>query len=110
MTMQETLKGFIQRYKDRKQAVKDYEDNDRMVNNFNQKKLSHNERVLNKLMEQNRQKQISRQLEFELSRRKNEDKQQAKKLFGSHNKLWKDNSLMKTKNVFMNQKCILRSK
>ena len=108
MTINETLKGFIERWKNRNQNIKDFEANERMVNNFNQKKLSHNERVLNKLMEQNRQEYIKKQLENELIRRKNQDKQQARNMFQTNNKLWRDNSLMKTKNVFIGQKSILR--
>ena len=107
MGINDTIRNFIERWKQRKQVVKDFESNEKMVNNFNQKKLSHNERVLNKLMEQNRQVEIKKHLDFELIRRRNEDKQHAKNLLTSDRKLWTDNSLMKTKNLFVNNKSIL---
>lgn len=110
MTINDTLRSFIERYKARKQATKDYESNEKMVETFNQRKLPHNERVLNKLLEQNRQERIKEQLEYELIRRRNQDKQSARNMLSSDNKLWKDNSLMKTKNLFINNKSILKSK
>lgn len=108
MTITETIGNFIERYKSRKQAAKDYERNENMVDSFNQKKLPHNERVLNKLLEQNRQEQIKKRLDFELTRRRNQDKQKARNMLGSNRKLWQDNSLMKTKNLFVNNKSILK--
>ena len=110
MAINDTLRNFIERYKERKKAVKYYQANEKMVDNFNQRKLSHNERVLNKLMEQNRQEQIKKQLEYELVRRRNQDKQSARNMLSSDKKLWKDNSLMKTKNLFINNKSILKSR
>ena len=110
MTINDTLRNFIERYKSRKQNIKDFESNEKMVEGFHQRKLSHNERVLNKLMEQNRQEQIKKQLDFELIRRRNQDKQQARNMLGSNKKLWTDNSLMKTKNLFVNNKSILKSR
>ena len=109
MGINDTIRGFIERYKERKQAVKDYELNDKIQTNFEQRKLPHNERVLNKLLEQNRQEQIKKNLDFELVRRRNIDKQKAKQMLGSDNKLWRDNSLMKTKNIFIGQKSILKN-
>lgn len=110
MTINETLKGFIDRWKSRKQSVKEFEDNEKMVHSFQQKKLSHNERVLNVLLEQNRQKQIKQQLEYEIIKRRNENHQSARNLLGADKKLWKDTSLMKTKNLFKNNKSILNSR
>jgi hypothetical protein len=107
MTINETLKGFVERWKSRKRSVKEFEDNEKMVHSFQQKKLSHNERVLNVLLEQNRQQQIKQQLEYEIVKRRNENHQSARNLMGSTNNLWKDNSLMKTKNLFQNNKSIL---
>jgi len=109
MGINDTIKNFIERYKSRKETVKNFEDNEKMVDKFNQRKLSHNERVLNVLQEQNRQEYIKKQLDFELTKRKNQDKQRAHNMLGSDNKLWKDNSLMKTKNVFIGQKSILKN-
>ena len=109
MGINDTIRSFIERYKERKQKVKDFESNEKMVDGFQQRKLSHNERVLNKLMEQNRQEQIKKQLEFEIVRRRNQDKQQARNMLGSNRKLWTDNSLMKTKNLFINNKSILKN-
>ena len=108
MGINDTLRGFIERWKQRKQATKDYESNEKMVESFNQRKLPHNERVLNKLLEQNRQEQIKKQLEFELIKRRNRDKQNARNMLGSSHGLWKDNSIMKTKNIFIGQRSILK--
>ena len=46
----DTIKNFIERYKQIKETIKNYENNEKMVDMFNQRKLSHNERVLNKLL------------------------------------------------------------
>lgn len=110
MGLNDTLRGFIERYKQRKQSAKEYESNEKMVHSFEQKKLSHNERVLNVLLEQNRQKRIKEQLEIELKNRRNDNHQSARNLLGGDKKLWKDNSLVKTKNLFKNNKSILKSR
>lgn len=109
MSINDTLRNFVERYKTRKQATKDYESNEKMVESFQQRKLPHNERVLNKLLEQNRQEQIKKHLDFELTRRRNQDKQMARNMLSSDKKLWTDNSLMKTKNLFINNKSILKN-
>jgi hypothetical protein len=108
MGINDTLRGFVERWKERKKSYKDYESNEKMVDSFNQKKLPHNERVLNKLLEQNRQENIKKQLDFELIKRRNKDKQKARSMLGSNHELWRDNSLMKTKNIFIGQKSILK--
>lgn len=108
MGINDTLRNFIERYKERKQNIKNFESNEKMVDSFNQRKLSHNERVLNKLMEQNRQVEIKKQLDYELIRRRNQDKQSARNLLTSDRNLWSDNSLMKTKNIFIGQRSILK--
>ena len=109
MGINDTIRNFIERYKERKQNIKNFEDNEKMVHSFEQRKLSHNERVLNTLLEKNRQENIKKQLEYELKRRRNEDHQSARNMFGSNRNLWKDNSLMKTKNLFINNKSILKN-
>lgn len=108
MGINDTIRNFIERYKERKRAYKDYEENERMIESFHQKRLPHNERVLNKLMEMKRQENIKKSLDFELSRRRNEDRRKASKMLGGDNKLWKDTSIMHTKNLFQNNKSILR--
>ena len=102
------IKSIVSRWKEKKQAEKDYIENERMVSKLDQRKLSHHERVLNTLLEQNRQEYIKKQLDFEIARRRNQDKQKARTMLGSSNKLWKDNSLMKTKNLFKGNKSILK--
>lgn len=109
MTIQETIKNLISKHREKNTLYKDYETRENVVNKFEQRKLSHNERVLNKLLEQNRQESIKKQLDYELKRRQNQDKQSARNMLSPNRKMWTDNSLMKTKNIFKNNKSILRN-
>ena len=110
MEINDTIRNFIERYKQKKQNYKDYEQNEKMVESFHQKKLPHNERVLNKLLEMKRQDNIKKQLDFELNRRKNQDHQSARNLLGTSKKVLNNPSIMKTKNIFQNNKSILNSR
>lgn len=109
MGAQELIKNFIERYKNRKLQEKELENQDRLIERIQQKKMSHEERILNKLLEENRQKRIKQRLNFELAKRRNEERKKARELLFCPNKLVNNNRIMKNKNIFKNQKSILKS-
>ena len=61
--------NILERARERKRMQQGYEDNDRIVSNFETKKLSHNERELIKVLEKERQKSIKEALILEEKKR-----------------------------------------
>ena len=85
------IQNLIAKYKERKERAEAYEDDDRARTNFEQRKLSNNERELNTYLENQRQNRINSML--------NQFKEREK-----HEYWHKD--IIRQKNIFGNQRCI----
>ena len=84
------FRDFLAKVRERKQRLKDYEENDRIVNGVEIKKLSHNERELSKILEKERQQSIREALFWEEKRRQCDERIKARQMmtgniFKKHN-------------------------
>jgi len=71
------IKDFIQRARERRLKESEFKDNDRIINSIEEKKKSHNERVLAELLEEERQEYIKEALKWEERKRKLLEKKKA---------------------------------
>ena len=91
---------FINNFKSRNQKFKEYEEDERINRQLSERKLSHNERILNKLMEEERQKQIRNQLDFMVKKRKMEEIDKERNFMKFNKNMFNNSSLLKAKNIF----------
>ena len=56
------LKNFLNHYREKKEKIKEYEDNDKITTRLEQKKKNANERELERYMEEDRQRAIQNAL------------------------------------------------
>lgn len=91
---------FINNFKGRNAKFKEYQEDDRIQRQLSERKLSHNERILNKLMEEERQKQIRNQLDFMVKKRKMEELNKERNFMKFNKNMFNNSSLLKAKNIF----------
>ena len=90
---------FINNFQSRNQKFKEYQEDDRIQSQLHERKLSHNERVLNKLLEEQRQKDIANQLRFMEKQRKVDELQKSRDFMKFNPNLWNDSSILKQKSI-----------
>lgn len=95
------ISDILKRKKERDRRAKEFKDENRMVEKFNEKKQSHWERELVKSLEEERQKCIKEALHFENRRRQAEDKLKAKQMLKFDSTLFKNKSILDEKDNFL---------
>lgn len=97
--------GFIQdmlrKRKERDMKLKAYEDDDFIVNNVGQRKLSHNERVLIKSLEEERQECIKETLLWDAKKRKAEDLLKTRNFMKFNPEHFNQDTILNQKNMFL---------
>jgi hypothetical protein len=92
--------NFINNFKSRNEKWKEFQENDKLNNQLEERKLSHNERILRKLVEEQRQEEIKRQLKFLSWKQQRDEQRKAREFMKFNPKLWNDNSVLRQKNIF----------
>jgi hypothetical protein len=95
------LSDFMERINRRKKAQKEYEDNQRVVNNAEQKKLSHTERELMKVLKEEKEQLMKETLYWENEKRKAKEKLKAREFMQFSPGLFQNDSMLKQKNDFL---------
>lgn len=95
------IREIIENWKQKNMRFKEMEEEDRMVNKLQQRKLGHNERELNKFMEEERQKQITNDLKLAKLKRRWEDKQQEKNMMNFNSGLFNEDVIFTQENMFL---------
>ena len=73
--------NIIQRRRERESKQKEFEENDRIVNNIERKKLSHNEREIIGIMKKEKEKHFQEALRWEEKRRRGEEMFNERQMF-----------------------------
>lgn len=92
---------FMARNSARKQKMKEYEDNDRVVNAVETKKKSHAERELIKSLQEDKEKLMKEALYWENRKRQLEDKKKAYDMMHFNPEFFRHPSILKEKNLFL---------
>lgn len=82
---------------------KQYENEDKVVTGIQQRKLSHNERVYNQLMEEYRQEKIKEGIKMMEEKRKADERNKEKNFMKFNPELFREspeNSILKQPNIF----------
>lgn len=82
--------------------MREFEENDRILNNVEQRKLSHYERELIKSMEAEKQKLLKETLHWENKKRMAEDKLNARNMMKFNPEFFTEDVVLKSKNIFLN--------
>lgn len=93
---------LIARANHRKQALKEYEEKDRIVETVSQRKMSHNERVLLKSLEEERQELIKEALYWDNRKRMALEKLKAHNMMKFNPEFFNNSSILNEKNRFLN--------
>jgi len=88
---------FLEKMKQRKNRLDEIESEERMQNIANQKKLSHNERELIKILEKDKQQAIREALILEEKKRRAEEKLKSRQMMQSDFCLFRNPSILKEK-------------
>lgn len=86
------IKNIIENSKNRNFKLKEAEENERIMRKVRERSMGHNERELNKMLEEERQKEIAHGLRFMNFKRKFEDKQKARRMMTFNADLWSPNN------------------
>jgi hypothetical protein len=95
------IKEIIQRRKEKDRKVKEIEENDRIIRNLEEKKMSHYERELMRSLEEERQELIKEALKWDIRKRQAEDKIKAKQMMKFNSEMFNNDSILREKNVFL---------
>lgn len=95
------LKDFILRSKARKSRMSDYEDGERIAHTIDERKKSHNERVLAELLEEERQLNIKEALDWEKKKRAMQDKLKARQMMKFNPEFFNKDVVLNQKNIFL---------
>lgn len=75
------LKNFLERKREREARVRRAEDDDRVLNNIERKKLSHNEREVIGFLRREKEEHLKDALRFEEQRRRTEELCKEREMF-----------------------------
>lgn len=90
------IADFLRKSKERKERINSMNEQDGAVSGLETRKLSHNERELNKILERDKQEAIREALHWEEQRRKAKERTQARKMMMFDDNLFSDdNNLLK---------------
>jgi len=96
------ISNFLARRKNNENRQKEYEDNDKIVGNVEEKKKSHAERELIKVLETERQTAMKEALIEEEKCRQLRERLKARQMMKFNPEFWNDNSIMHQKSIFLN--------
>ena len=88
------IKEWIDNWKEKQRQFKSFDEFERHKEKIAERKLPHNERVLNTLLEEERQKQIKRDLKLLKLKRKFEEKKNMRDSMKFNSSLFKDNTFV----------------
>ena len=92
---------MVQRRKERDNKIKEWEDNDRIGNGIQERKKSHNERELEKILEREKQESIKEVLRIEEQRRQAKDRLDARNMMKFNGDMFRQKSILEERNVFL---------
>ena len=103
------LKDVIRRMREGKEVYKEMEVQDRASEKLQERKLSSNERALNKIIKKQREEYIKKELDNYYKKEDNDywhkDVISQKNIFkGTHSQLKQPNVVLKQKNIFVNNR------
>ena len=95
------IREFIEKARNKDRKWKEMQEDDRLVNRLEERKLPHNERVLNKLLEEEKQEAIKDAV-TEITRVNKLKEKQRESDFMKFNPEWfsDDNCILKQENIF----------
>lgn len=96
------FKDIIAREKERKDKLGEYQDEDRVVNEVQQRKKSHWEREVIKDMEEERQKLLKEAVMWENKRRQTDEKLKSRRMMKFNPEHFQNDEILKQKNIFLN--------
>ena len=86
------IKDMLERARERKRKFQDFEDNDRVVEGLGERKKSHNERELLKILEREKQEAIAEALRLEDKRRQLEERKKSRDAMMFNSELFSDDN------------------
>ena|SRR3990172_5724687 len=95
------IKEFFSKGSQRKDLLRQAEDQDRVTDSINERKKSHGERELIKVLEEEKQKNIKDALYWEGKKRQLQDKQKGREMMKFDNSLFNNDSILKQKQDFL---------
>lgn len=95
------IKDILQKSRERKDKLRSYQDEDRVVETIRQRKLSHDERVLIESLEEEKQKYIKEANYWEKKRRQYEERSKARSMMSFNPEFFQNDSILKEKNMFL---------
>ena len=95
------IKDFMQRARERKEKLANYQDDDRINTTVHERKKSHWERELNKDLEEEKQKYIKEAVFLEGKRRQLQDKINARNMMKFNPSHFQNDEILRQKNIFL---------
>lgn len=89
------IKDILSRATERKNKMREIQDNALIKRNFQERQLSPHERVFNKMMEEERQKAIRVGVRRLNEKRQLEEKRRSQQMMKFNPEIWKQNSILK---------------
>lgn len=93
--------NFINRSRERKRKIEEYEENDRISSGIDERKESHNERELKKVLEKERQEAIKEALIWEEKCRQLRERKHSRDAMKFNPGMFNNDSILKEKNLFL---------
>ena len=95
------IKNFFARRKEREDKLKEYDDNDKIIRIIDERKKSHNERELIKILNKEREEAIKEALIWEDKRRQADEKLKARNMMKFNPEFFNGDSILKQKKIFL---------
>jgi hypothetical protein len=95
------LKDFANKNSERKRKFQSAQDDDRIYGTIDERKKSHGERELIKVLEQERQEHIKEALVWEEKRRQAEERLRAREMMSFHPEFFNNQSILKENQNFL---------
>jgi hypothetical protein len=99
--MMNFIQNFLARRKEKENKLKDWQENDDVYRVGTERKQSHNERELKKILEQERQEAIKEALHWEEKCRQLRERKKSRDMMKFNPQMWNDNSILKQNNQFL---------
>ena len=96
------ISNFLARRKSNENRQKDYEDNDKIIGNIEEKKKSHAERELIKVLESEKQTAIKEALREEEKCRQLRERVKAREMMKFNPEFFNNDTILHQKSIFLN--------
>lgn len=96
------IKELINNWRERERKFKDFQEEDLIQRKIQERKLPHNERVLNTFLEEERQKEIKNQLKLFRLKKRFEEKKKLRNMNSFDSNMFKDDVIFTQENMFKN--------